>query len=150
MAIQNLTSVTDITGSDAVALFSASMGADVKATLTTLVAWLQTELTSAGGLVTQYSAPAATGFSVTVTPPTDGASMWLLLTPAAGYAAGTILMPATPVDGQEVQVSSTQAVTTLTVSGNGKTINNAPATLAAGGFFRMRYDGVFAAWYRVG
>ena len=47
-------------------------------------------------------------------------------------------------------VSCTQAVTTLTVSGNGSTVNGAPTTLAANGFFRLRYDGVFKAFYRVG
>jgi hypothetical protein len=54
------------------------------------------------------------------------------------------------VDGQQLLVSCTQAVTTLTVAGNGSTVNGAPATLAANAFFRLRFDGVFKAWYRVG
>lgn len=149
MAIQNLSSVSSLDGGESVALFSATIGNDVRASIAVLVAYLQASLTSGSAPMTQYSAPSATGFSVTVLPVVTGGSVWLLLTPAAGYAAGTIVMPASPVDGQTVQVSCTQAVATLTVSGNGKTINNAPASLAAGGTFGMRYDGVFQAWYRI-
>jgi len=102
--------------------------------------------------VTQYAAPAATGFTVLVAPPDSGDSMFLLLTPNAGYAAGTITLPAaaTCVDGQELLVTTTQLVTALTVGGNGSTVNGAPTTLAANAFFRLRFDGVFKAWYRVG
>lgn len=152
MAIEKLARTDELSASDLVALHSNSLGNDAAATLATLLAWLQDQLTSAGGFTTQYSAPAATGFSVTIDPPVDGGSVYLLLTPAAGYAAGTIVLPALAecVDGQEVLVSCTQAVTTLTVSGNGATVNGAPATLAANAFFRLRFDGVFDAWYRIG
>lgn len=152
MAIQNLSKVSTLSGSDLIALFSNSVGNDAAATLATLLSWLQTQLSASGGFLTQYSAPAATGFNVTVAPPTTGASVFLLLTPAAGYAAGTVTLPAQAscVDGQEVLVSCTQSVTTLTVAGNGSTVNGAPSTLAANGFFRLRFDGVFDAWYRVG
>jgi hypothetical protein len=104
------------------------------------------------GLITQYAAPAATGFSVAINPPVDGGSVYLLLTPVAGYAAGSIVLPtkAAARDGQELLVSSTQAVTTLTVNGNGATVNGAPSTLAANGFFRLRFDAILASWYRVG
>jgi hypothetical protein len=29
-------------------------------------------------------------------------------------------------------------------------VNGAPTTLAANAFFRLRFDGVFNAWYRIG
>lgn len=148
-AIDRLTRASSLSGSDLVALFSASLGDDAAATLSTLVTYLQAQLTADTALMTQYSAPAATGFSVTVAPAASGGSVWLLLTPAAGYAAGTVVLPASPVDGQHVQVSCTQAVTALTVNGNGSTVNGAPTTLAANGFFTLRFDGVFGAWYRV-
>lgn len=151
-AIDKLPSASALAGGDYTALFSASLGNDAKATLSTLATWLQSQLTAAGGFVTQYAAPAATGFTVTIAPTVTGGSVFLLLTPVAGYAAGTITLPAQAscVDGQEVLVSCTQAVTTLTVSGNGSTVNGAPSTLAANAFFRLRFDGVFKAWYRVG
>ena len=152
MAIQNLTKVTALTAADLVPLFSSTAGVDTAATLSTLTAYLAGTSTTAGGYTTQYSAPAATGFSVTIAPTVSGGSVFLLLTPAAGYAAGTVTLPAQSacVDGQEVLVTCTQSVTTLTVSGNGSTVNGALASLSANGFFRLRFDGVFKAWYRVG
>lgn len=151
-AINNLSRVTSLSTSDLLAMYSQSVGNDVAATFTTLIDFIQGELSSSGSLVTQYAAPNATGFSVTIVPTADGTSMFLLLTPAAGYATGTIVLPALAecADGQEVLVTCTQAVTTLTVSGNGSTVNGAPATLAANAFFRLRFDAVLDSWYRVG
>lgn len=151
MSITSL-SQTDIAAADSLPFASAVNGADRRTSVTQLVALIQSLLTDAGGPVTQYAAPAATGFTVAIAPPTTGASVYLLLTPVAGYAAGTITLPAQAscVDGQEFVCNSTQAVTTLTVSGNGSTVNGAPTSLAANAFFRLRFDGVFKAWYRIG
>lgn len=148
-AINNLPQ-TDIAVSDQIPFYSSANGADRKTSLTQLSTKLQSLLVGTG-LIAQYSAPAATGFSVTIAPPTNGASMWLLLTPAAGYAAGTIVLPAlsTCVDGQEVAVTCTQAVASLTVSGNGATVNGAPSALTANQAFKLRFDGVFSAWYPI-
>jgi hypothetical protein len=149
-SINRLPKTSSLTGADLLALFSSSLGSDAATTLTTLLTWLQSQLSASGGFTTQYAAPSATGFSVTIAPPATGGSVYLLLTPVAGYAAGTVLMPASAVDEQEVLCACTQVVTTLTVSGNGNTINGAPTTLAAGGFFRMRFDGVLKTWNRCG
>lgn len=152
-AIDKLSRVSTLTTADLVALFSNSLGNDAAATLGTLLTFLQEQLSSAGVLVTQYASPNASGFTVLIAPPVAGQSMYLLLTPLAGYAAGTITLPqqATCVDGQEVLVSTTQLVTALTVGGNGATaVNGAPTTLAANAFFRMRYDAIAKSWYRAG
>lgn len=143
--INQLSTAAPLNASDQVPLYSSPNGDARKTSLTALAAFLQTLLAAPGVPATQYASPNATGFTVTIAPASTGASVWLLLTPVAGYAAGTIVLPA-GVDGQEVRVSCTQAVTTLTVSGG--TINGAPTTLAANGFFSLRYDGVNASWYR--
>lgn len=140
---------SDIVASDSLPFYSASAGADRRTPLSQLVTAVQS-LLSVSGPVQQFAAPSATGFSVTINPPTVGASVWLILTPVAGYAAGTIVMPASPVDGQEVIVNCTQSVTTLTVSGNGATVTGAPTTLAANAFFRLKYAAVLSTWYRIG
>lgn len=152
MAIQNLPSVSTLSAADQLALFSNALGNDARATLATLLTWLQSQLSAAGGSITQYAAPSATAFNIAVAPPVNGTSVYLLLTPTAGFAAGTITLPpqASCVDEQELLVSCTQVVTALTVAGNGSTVNGAPTTLAANGFFRLRFDGVFKAWYRAG
>lgn len=151
-AINQLSQVDQVQASDLVPIFSNQNGDARAAAMSVLLAYLQQNLTASGGMATQYSAPNATGFSVTINPPTDGASVFLLLTPVAGYAAGTITLPelAECVDGQEVLATCTQAVTTLTVAGNGATVNGAPTTLAANAFFRLRFDGVLDSWYRIG
>lgn len=151
-SINQLSKVSDLSAGDLLALFSSALGSDAAVTLANLTAYLQEQLTSNGGFMTQYSAPNASGFAVQIAPLETGGNVFLLLTPAAGYAAGTITLPAQAscVDGQELLVSCTQLVTALTVAGNGSTVNGAPSTLAANGFFRLRYDGVFKAWYRAG
>lgn len=92
-----------------------------------------------------YNAP-ATGFSLTI-----GNSVGcLILNPAATLATGTVTMPASPWDGQRVEVCSTQTVTTLTVSANtGQSIKNAPTMISAGSGFRYRYRASDTTWYRL-
>lgn len=153
MAIKNLPTVTTLSAADLVALFSASGGIDASATLQTLLEWLQDELTAANDIASQYSSPSAAGFNVTVAPLVAGGNVFLLLTPLAGYATGTVTLPdvAAAAHGQEVVVHCTQTVTTLTVAGNGATsVSGAPTTLSAGSFFRLRFDGVQKSWYRIG
>lgn len=153
MNISQLSSMDTLSASDLLAVWSASNSDTRKASLSVLLAFLQENLTSPGDDMTQYAAPAATGFSVTIDPAVDGQNVYLLLTPNAGYAAGTITLPAVAecVDGQQVLVSCTQSVASLTVAGNGAVaVNGAPTSLAANSFFRLRYDGIFQSWYRVG
>jgi hypothetical protein len=146
VSIQNLP-VREFTAADQIPFFSTPNGQDSRGSLTDLATLMQSLLTSAGS-ITQYAAPSATGFSVTIAPPTAGGSVYLLLTPTAGFAAGTIVLPTPPADRQEVSVVTTQAISTLTVSGNGATVTGSPSTLAANATFKLRYNAAGAAgWY---
>lgn len=151
-SISSLSQVTSLSAADQVALYSSTVGADVRAAISVLADYVESLLAVQGTLKTQYFAPNATGYNVTIAPPSTGDSVWLLVTPTGAFAAGTVTLPAvaTAVDGQEVVVNSTLAVTTLTVAGNGATVNGAPTTLATNGFFRLRFDGVLDSWYRIG
>jgi len=148
--INQLTAVDSVQASDLLPIFSQANGDARKTSLTTLAAFIQTLITSTDDKRTQYAAPNATGFSVQIN--NDALSVWLVLTPVAGYAAGTLVLPAVAlcVDKQEILVNTTQLVTALTINGNGATVSGAPTTLAAGSFFRLRFDGVTDTWYRVG
>jgi hypothetical protein len=149
MAIDRLNQ-SSINSASQIPFYDPANGADRRASVAQLATVLQTLLTSLGGFVTQYAAPVATGFSVTVAPPTSGASVFLLLSQGGAYAAGTLVLPA-GVDGQEVLIHSRQAVTTLTVTpASGDTVSGAPTTFAAAGFARLRFDGVNRLWCRVG
>jgi hypothetical protein len=144
--IGDLTTTTALALADLFPLESASDRDARKASLSALRDFLQANLTfSASDLVQQYAAPSATGFSVSIAV----GNTWLILTPVAGYAAGTIVLPANPTNEQVVNLNTTQAVTTLTVNGNGKTVTGAPTTLAANAFFTLRFDATTNAWYRV-
>lgn len=105
------------------------------------------ETLNVNAITTQYAAPSATGFTVEI----DNADgmIWLILTPVAGYAAGTIKMPDAPEDQQTVNVNCTQVVTTLTLNGNGNTVTGGPTTLAANAYFTLRFDETMSTWYRV-
>jgi len=149
-AIYSLSTVADMSLSDFLALYSLSGGYTGKVTVGALLEVIQANLALPGTKVTQYAAPSATGFTAAVVDSSD--SVWLILTPAAGFAAGTVKLPslANAVDGQEVSVNCTQAVTTLTVDGSGATVTGAPTTLSANAFFTLRFDETSKVWYRVG
>ena len=142
--INQLSSTSTLESGDLIVIWSSNNGDSRKASLTLLTDYLQTALTQPGSLTTQYTAPSATGFSVTV----SAGDTWLLLTPTGAFAAGTIVLPTSVDDKAEVSINSTQAISTLTVSA-AATVTGAPTTLAQNGFFTMRYDAVTAAWYRV-
>jgi hypothetical protein len=142
--INNLTTASTLGLGDLFPLWPQADQDTRKATLQSLLTLLEDNITLPGVLGVQYAAPSATGFTVAV----EAADTWLVLTPVAGYAAGTITLPAVRTAGQRVQVNCTQSVTTLTVSGNGTTVTGAPATLAANDFFTLTYDSTLNAWFR--
>lgn len=152
MYINQLTAVDDLAAADQFVIYSTSNGDARRVSASAVLAYLLESVNQAGVMTTQYAAPNATGFSVAIAPLQDGNSVYLNLTPLAGYAAGTIVLPAQldAVDGQELLVTTTQAVTALTISGNGSTVNGAPVALAANAFFRLRYDAVLQTWQRAG
>lgn len=148
--INQLSAVDQVVSSDQIPIYSSENGDARKASMATLLAFFAGQITANDDKITQYAAPSATGFSVQINNDTE--SVWLVLTPTGAFAAGTLIMPAstTCVDRQEVLVNCTQAITTLTINGNGSTVTGAPATLAANGYFRLRFDAVTKVWYRVG
>lgn len=139
-----------LSSSDQVYLYSSSNGFAGRASLNLLTEYLSGEVTASDDKITQYSVPSATGFTTTISNGSD--SVWLILTPTAGFATGTIVLPASAncVDRQEILVNCTQVVTTLTVSGNGASVVGAPTSLSANSYFRLRFDRVSSNWYRVG
>lgn len=149
MSIESLPAVSDLddlSSSDAYAADVAQLGGDARVPATLLAQHL---LALAGvplPMEAQRTSPQATGFTATVEPSSEGRSVWLLLTPAAAYAAGTIALPA-GVFGQEVFCTTTQAITAVVLTSPSGAIYSPPSGLAAGGRFAMRSDGT--DWYRV-
>lgn len=143
--INQLSTINTLQGGDLIPVWSTNNGDTRKASMTTLATYMQSALTLPGALATQYSAPSTSGFSVTV----SAGDTWLLLTPTGTLAVGAIVLPTGAADKSVVSVNCTQIVTALSVT-SGNTVTGAPTTLAANGFFTMRYDAATTAWYRVG
>ena len=148
--INQLTAVDEIFAGDAVPIYSASNGDARKASLMVIRDFIQDNLDLNVDLTHQYAAPSATGFTVTLTDNSE--SKWLILTPDADYAAGTIVFPsvANAVDDQDILITTTKAVNTLTLNGNGSTVVGGPTNLNANTSVRFRYDTVLDRWYAVG
>ena len=136
---------------DQVPVYSSGNGDARRVPASVLKTYVNKGATAVDDKVTQYAAPSASPFTVAITD--SSTSIWLVLTPTGTLANGTITLPAVGncVDRQEILVNCTQAVTTLTVAGNGATaVTGAPTTLAANAFFLMRFDLLTKTWYRVG
>lgn len=86
-----------------------------------------------------------TGFSITL----DSCPI-LVINPAGTLATGTVLLPATPLDGQQASIISTQTQTALTVTAaTGDTVNNAPTALVALTPVKLGYRLSDKTWYRI-
>lgn len=150
-----LDTVDSVSSSDLVVLWvTGSSPPYFGATISVLADAIEPLLTQPGAFSTQYSAPSATGFTVTVVAGSAGSTdIRLIIQPLAGYANGTIVLPAasTCVDHQRIRVTCTQAVTNLAFTLNGASGNlGAPTTLAANAFFEIMYDLPNLNWIRVG
>ena len=144
----NLTATDAAAASDSVQLWKGSRW--YSAPLSVLLTYFDAQI-NPGTVTTQYSAPSASPATVTLTARTT--DIWLVLTPTGTIAALTITLP-TPgnsYDKQEISVNCTQAITALTVDGNGATaVTGEPASMSANDFFKLRYDAATSTWYRVG
>ena len=148
--INQLSTSDTLTAGDLLPIWRANNSDTRKTSLTALQAFMQANLTfSAGQFVVQYAAPSATGFTTTLLNNTN--NQWLILTPLGAYAAGTITFPllSTLTDNQEVLIVSTQAVTTLTLSGNGASIVGAPAGIVQNGAMRFKFKSLASTWYLI-
>ena len=151
--INQLSTSDTLTAGDLLPIWRANNSDTRKTSLTTLQAFMQANLTFpsvAAGVsqfVVQYAAPVATGFTVTLLSNTN--NQWLVMSPLATYAAGTITFPllSTVADNQEIIIFSTQAVTTLTLSGNGASIVGAPAGISQNGALRFKFNSLATTWY---
>jgi hypothetical protein len=112
------------------------------------------------GAVTVYGPLTANGIvntSVNYQVPTSGASITmtaatgahLIVNPAGTLAALTVTLPASPVNGQLATISTTQAITTLTLNFGGTFAYGNIGSMAAVTSVTFRYSSVGTIWMRV-
>lgn len=155
-----MTSINQLTNeswaaSDKIPKYSGTNGVDRQGTVAQLQTYMQNNLTFGASTsfteyATQYSSP-VTGATVQVTD--SSANTHLILTPSGTLSTLTIKLPALAnlIDKQDILINCTQAVTALTVNGNGAgAVTGEPSSLSANDFFRLKYDSTLDVWYRVG
>lgn len=91
---------------------------------------------------TQYAQPTV-GQTVTANAGVNA----LFIDPAGTLLTLTVVLPASPSDGQVFMMGSSQIITTLTVTG---TIVGSLTTMGLGGFARFCYSATASKWFRVG
>lgn len=155
--INQLSEEGTLSAGDQFPIWVTGNGATRRVSANDIAVFVQSEINANGGFITQYAAPNATAFAVQINPVVAGNSVFLPLMPTGTFATGAITLPsaASSQDGQEVLVNSTQIVTTLTVNYLNAanvltTVVGAPTTIAANGFFRLRFDAVFKIYIRIG
>lgn len=103
------------------------------------------KLDGTNGLIQNYDYQApTTGFSYTFT-----SANVLVMNPAGTLATGTITMPASPVDGMTVTLSSTQQITALTVNANSgqSIVGGGTVVLSANNALAYIYRSTGTTWY---
>ena len=154
--INQLTSLSPVTGADNFTVWASSQGDTRRASITDLLAFMQANLTFSNGFTeytTQYSTP-LTGNSVIVSNTVPGSNIHMIVTPAGAINNLTLVFPilSSLVDKQDFLFNTSQAITvalTLT-AGVGTNIVGGPATVVQNGYFRLKFDALNANWYRVG
>jgi|GEM_PF-1567526 len=123
-------------------------GATYRASLGQLLTFMEANFASPD-FVTVTAAPTSSGYTISLASSTN--SIRLIISPTGTFAAGTITLPALAdcFDGQQIVVTSSLALTTLTVAGNGATVAGAPAGLGVNGFFALRFSSSSSTWYCV-
>jgi hypothetical protein len=147
--INQLASLNQLSGSDQIPVYSASNGDARRASVSTLLSYVeQAWMSPAFQRVT--ASPTLAGFTLAL--PTTASSLFVLLTPTGPMATGTIVLPAaaSAADGQEIVLYSSQEVTALSFTLNGATaLNGAPAGIPADGSITLRYDVLSVAWWTI-
>lgn len=150
--INQLPLMSSVSSGDQLPIYSSNNGDARRISVNALAEYIDSSNPS---LVTNIYTP-TTGF--TISAPINQ-QQWLLLIPTWAVnpespptTTGTITLPlnTSTADGSEILVTTTKAVTTLTVAANGATsVNGAPTTLAANGSFRLRFVQAYNSWYRI-
>jgi lysophospholipase L1-like esterase len=92
----------------------------------------------------QYVVAAAAGTTFV----RGGQESVLILNPAGTIATHTVVMPPLPQNGDTVTITSSQAVTTLTLT-SGKTVNGAATALTANVPVKYQFNATADRWFRV-
>ena len=143
-----LSRMDEIISGDMFAMASSNNSDYRLASLTTVLNWIKSSFSDPDP-AEQIITP-ADGFNATVNQ--NGTSTRLILLPTASLLTGTITLPinTVAVDGQEVVVTNSLQIASLTIAGNGATnVYGAPTVLAAEDNFTLKFNKTTNSWYKV-
>lgn len=146
--INNLSEVSSLSAGDAVPVYASAQGDARKASLSTLLAFVEANFASPD-YTTQINAPSSSGSSIALANQTG--NLWLIINPTGAFAALTLVLPTSgnAYDGQQILVTCSNSIGALTINPNGATLVGEPTALGVGGFFTLRYNKLQSTWYCV-
>lgn len=146
--INQLPVLSQLSSGDQLPVYSPTNGDARRVSITSLIEYFQANFADPDYL-TIINAPTNSGFNIQIGAQTQ--NVFLIINPTGTFAAGTITLPpvASCFDGQEIVVSCSQVINTLTITPNGATVIGAPNAFSAGGFFALRFNVLQLAWYTV-
>lgn len=147
--INQLSGISQVSGGDLLPVYVSNNGDARKVSITQLLQYFQ-QTFAAPTVATNLYTP-GTGFNITVPTPTTE-QHWMLIQPAGTLAAGTVTLPLNTgvPDGTQVLITSTQTITSFTISLNGAAaIFGAISTLTAGAAICYRFYQATNSWYNV-
>jgi len=145
--INQLPTVTSLSGGDLFAVYNTGNGDARKVSATALATFVQQQ--SPTSQATQYVAPTS---GLTVPLQAAGDQNWVIMTPATSLASVTLVMPAASSlsDRTEILVVTTRQINNVSYTLNGATaIYGNPGVLAAEDYFTLKYDNGLNSWFRV-
>lgn len=149
--IGRLTRVDTLSAGDVVPVYVQSQGDARGAAMSVIAEFVLSTIEVSGtDFVTQYALPAANGFSIQVNDTSENTH--LVISPTGPFATGTIVLPAFSklIEGQQLMVTITQALSSLTISSGIASVIGAPAGLIANQTFIIKFDSASSAWYTIG
>jgi len=147
--INQLPVLNTISSGDQLPVYSPNNGDARRTSIGSLLTFFQQSFASPTLSVNLY-VPGA-GFNITVPTPVSN-DQWMLLQPAGTLATGTITLPLNTgvPDGTSVLITTTQEITSLTISLNGATALYGGVTfLGAGTATAIRFYQPTNSWYQI-
>jgi hypothetical protein len=146
--INRLSSVDALQPGDLIPVWDGSNGDTRKASLTTLLAFIESNFADPD-YDTRIVAPSASGFNIDIG--ATGDSVWLIVNPLADYASGSVSLPpaTSAVNDQEITFVFTKAVTSFSITSAGATVLGSLSALNDYSSFRVRYNAQQLTWYTI-
>lgn len=147
--INQLPTVTSLSGGDQFAVYNTGNGDARKVSATALAAFVNSQQVDPQDISTQYVAPTS---GLTVPIQAAGELNWVIMTPATNLSAVTLVLPpASDMKNRaELLIVTTRQINSVAYTLNGaNAVYGNPGVLAAEDYFTLKFDSGLNSWFRV-